>query len=235
MNSNKLSSLFKKIVNEIEDLLARTYQFPIQTSIINHVFHESDSKHHPDLSFDSNNAQILLYPNKSDEEDIFIGFFCPQKLLKELIYQNPLAHLSTNNLNSLLVLIEEISHFHLIINRISKGRLTSKLELEWQGEVDKVLISSIIMRRQSGDSHLLPLIRKIFDQASFHNPDTHYREASKFAARFWYHLYSHRDGIWDPENSAVLHSILSKLYRQAWPEKFKEILTHSYLKDILPR
>ena len=128
--------------------------------------------------------------------------------------------LSDANLDAFCVLVEEVSHFHLIVNRAEAKLPVTKLELEWQGEVDKLLLCALLLQKQSGDPHVLPLVRRLFDEAliiSDHNRQR-YEEATRFAARFWKIC---------GRNSIMLHGalqqFLNEAYRSSWQQKITSI------------
>jgi hypothetical protein len=134
---------------------------------------------------------------------------------------DPRAALTDANLDAFCVLVEEISHFHLILNRAQAGLEVTKLELEWQGEVDKLLVSGLFLERQSGQSYLLPLARKLYDLAAVTAVDDQlYEEATKYAARFWFQLAKDADLRLD---SPRLRDRLRQAYRCGWTDKVQNI------------
>jgi hypothetical protein len=85
-----------------------------------------------------------------------------------------------------LQLLEGVSHFVLLAERIRIGRPTSQLELELQAEVDKLvlILDSIGARAQARHVH-----HKLYERVSFLHPagteqGDRYRLANRLAARF---------------------------------------------------
>ncbi len=147
--------------------------------------------------------------------DLFIGVHYDESILSRLDQKNPLDRLDDQNLDAFCILIEELSHFHLILNRIDRGQGVSKLELEWQGEVDKLLVSAVTLEGQAGDLHLSPLARKLFDQAHITGEDQElYWQAHRQAARLWFSVAQKAEGL-----TPRLREILRQSYYAPWAEK----------------
>lgn len=90
--------------------------------------------------------------------------------------------------DSYLQVLEGVSHFVLVAERIRIGRPTSQLELELQAEVDKLVLIQhcldTLLPHQSARLH-----HRLYEQVSFlHPPDSEqgerYRLANRLAARF---------------------------------------------------
>jgi hypothetical protein len=89
--------------------------------------------------------------------------------------------------DSYLQLLEGVSHFVLLAERIRVGLPTSHLELELQAEVDKLVLIQHCL--EIGGAHASALHRKLYGQVSFlHESGTEqgdrYRLANRLAARF---------------------------------------------------
>ena len=213
------------VIQNIEVTLSRFYQFPIRSTALNHLIDKKD------LALLSENkclpeqrAATVIFDETSQHEDLFIGIFFDQSIIESLVENNPINELTRENLDAFWVIVEEISHFHLILNRAQENRTVTQLELEWQGEIDKLLLSAIVMKAQSGNPHYFHLARILFEQSEIYGADlSMYSEANNLAARYWYKLLSYTDGIFDPENSSNLKTILQSVYSIEWSEKYKVI------------
>jgi len=165
----------------------------------------------------------MIPDHKNDE--VYIGLYLRDQVEEILTQLNPKEHLTHQNLNELCVLIEEVSHFHLLLNKLEKGIYTSHLELEWQGEIDKILVSGLILYEQLGDSYLLPLVRKIYDQSHIIVDQKElYWEATKLAARFWYeqiHYSQHNMNLGQLIHSPSFKTFLQQLYEATWQQKLE--------------
>jgi hypothetical protein len=135
-----------------------------------------------DLVVQGDPAQVLIL--EGDTLDLAISL--PHSLSRNLLSQNPLQSLNSENLNGFWILVEEISHFCLLCTRASQGDSTTYLELEWQGEIDKILLASLLLYRQQGDFYTKPLVHKLFCETVFTSPLPVYREANFYAGQFWY-------------------------------------------------
>jgi len=152
----------------------------------------------------------------SHDEDVFIGLHLDDALKAQLESHDPTVALDAANLDAFCVLVEEVSHFHLILNRALATHPVTRLELEWQGEVDKLVVASRTLERQSGDPHVLPLARALYDLSSIdaHADAELYWQATKYAARFWFDAL--RAGLESPEDA---RPTLRAAYEAQWDSK----------------
>lgn len=213
-------SIIPDICQTIENELVRFYGFMPQTRAADHLISNADSQN-------SRRAQVL-FQHDPHHDEIFIGIQIRDDILQILEKQDPRRELTHENLDAFCVLTEEISHLHLILNRASNGRSVYQVELEWQGEIDKVLTSAILLKRLYGNPHWRHLVQMIFETSVvLPGPDAPiYHMANRLAARFWGDLLTYGDGLHDPANSRRLKGILRKVYDQAWSEKISEMRGH---------
>jgi hypothetical protein len=114
-----------------------------------------------------------------------------------------------------LQLLEGVSHFVYLAERVRTGLPATKLELELQAEVDKFVLLALdedAIERP----HQLALHRSIFDEAVFLDPpDTEagerYRFANQLAARLGARLVGRGDG--------EVRELLRRFYRAGQAEK----------------
>jgi hypothetical protein len=207
----------KEFIRTVERELAHFYDFQLKSSAADFLV-SKDELISGDIA-KADHAGVFIIPSNGSDE-VFLGIYFQQEMVKQLAESNPFASLNSANLNSYWTLVEEVSHFHLISNRLDASQDVSKLELEWQGEVDKLLSSAIRLKSQSNDAHYLPLARKLFDESVIHSVDRElYWQATKHAARFWFDIISYMDGIDDPFHSPALRQILKENYYASWLQK----------------
>lgn len=222
----KLTQHMSSLIAAIEGELAHFYDFPLHAFGAQHVINNEEidelKKNHSGLEKLSPRGNVIAI--KESREDLFVGLHLHTEIIDQLSEHNPLQKLSNENLDAYCVLVEELSHFHLLINRTHHERSVSQLELEFQGEIDKVLSSAIRLRAQSNDPQYSALARKIFDlslsPSGTHSDHQLYWQATKYAAKTWFKIISYQDGIDDPLNSPNLQKILRPIYHHGWQEKF---------------
>ena len=90
-----------------------------------------------------------------------------------------------HDVGNLLILIEEISHFHYFARHAESRTPLTKLEMEIQAELEKVIVASLIFNNLFGFSHVKSLTQKIFNESEFTGTLTDYRLASKTVELFW--------------------------------------------------
>ena len=178
------------LIRNVEDLLAGFYGFAPCATAADHLINRQELADHGDPLPDPARGGVLV-----DDRDkhLFIGLFIHDAIFTLLQEKDPLTRLDGENIDAFSVLVEEISQFHLILNRVMNRQGVSRVELEWQGEIDKVLLSAHLLRQQSGDSHLNQLYR-LFYFAAETGSASHYQEASHLAGIFWRRL-SERPGL----------------------------------------
>jgi hypothetical protein len=95
-------------------------------------------------------------------------------------------------IDALLILIEEISHFHHFIACASKGETVSRFELELVAELQKIAVCSLMANDLFGRSYLNELIQMVYSDSVIHSQMTDYEQISKLGERFWkQHLKKH--------------------------------------------
>jgi hypothetical protein len=120
-------------------------------------------------------------------DETFLGIHLSTELRQTLESETSLATLVANQtgLNAFLILAEEISHFHHYVHMLRSQKSLSRLDLELQAELDKILIAALIMKKLFGKPYITELIRLVFDQSIIHGTITDYQKASKIAEKFW--------------------------------------------------
>lgn len=161
----------------------------------------------------------VIFLNEKNDEEMFIGVHIADKIVAMLEGNDPITNLDGKNLDHFCVLVEELSHFHLILNRIADGKTVSRLELEWQAEIDKLLISSILLKEQSGKAHKPQLSLVLFDHATTLSSNKElYDTATKYAAKFWRNVAA--DNNW---HDSEVRQFLLKNYHLSWDAKRSNI------------
>jgi hypothetical protein len=120
-------------------------------------------------------------------EEVFLAIHLSQALLTDLNSMRSIDDfLSTRaGLNCFMILTEEISHFHRYLEHAQSNRCLSKFDLELQAELEKPIITALILKEIFGRSHILEVIHILFNESSYHGNMTNYRLASKTAEKFW--------------------------------------------------
>jgi hypothetical protein len=65
------------------------------------------------------------------------------------------------------------------------GRAISHFDLELQAEIDKIVITSLVMKQIFGQTHMRELVLLLFNQSKLIGHLTDYKLASRIAERFW--------------------------------------------------
>lgn len=185
----KFSTPLAGIVQTVERELAAVYRFRPQAEASDHLVDRAMIK----ASLGDTASDLPEWHARGgvwllgDAADLFIGIHIDDSVTETLAARDPFTQLNSDNLDALCVVVEEVSHFHMIINRAGEDRGVSKLELECQGELDKLLVAALLLERQSGRAHVVALARTLFDAATIVSGQTGlYEAATRYAARWWY-------------------------------------------------
>lgn len=216
-----MSAALHSLVCDIEARLARTYSFPIATSATDCLLSEEAAV---EFSVVSEQRAAVLIREHEDGAELGIGVYIHRSLTEQLERMNPLAQLQNSNLDAFCVLVEEISHFHLLVNRALDNRSVTRLELEWQGEIDKVLLAGALLLEQTGSPCFRQLAHMIFDRSTtLGNDVTLYQEALHYAARCWYRLLPQLKGLTAHVQWAIACQELRRTYPLHWTAKLEAI------------
>ena len=209
---NKIRDLVKRI----EDQIASTYAFPIHISASDCLIDEPLDKFSSKNSFRS-----AVYVHQSPAcDEISLGIFIPEDLTQLLCAANPFEKLYHSNLDAFWVFVEEVSHFHLLANRASSDRKVTLLELEWQGEIDKMICAGSLLLKQTGKTYFRQLAYLLFEKTIITaENEALYREASRIAAQHWYKVLPHIEELPETEKYILALESFKAVYRRHWSEK----------------
>ncbi|HET9238758.1 MAG TPA: hypothetical protein VFO10_15970 [Oligoflexus sp.] len=210
---------FQDMIQRIEDELAASYGFPIAVSASSCLTQSAEA-----AAVASENRAALILRTDPVQDELEVGLYFKPDLMATIEQQNPLQRLDSHNLDAFCVAVEEVSHFHLVINRVQAGQGVSLLELEWQGEVDKLLIAGRVLEQQTGDPHLPQLTRMIFDHSyCYTSQQDLYEEAHRLAARYCYKLLPELQSAPSRKRAGKLRDACRQTYELLWAEKLRTI------------
>jgi len=135
-----------------------------------------------------------LFVRESDE-GLELALYIEPRLVSQLERDNPFARLHPGNLEPYAVALEGVSHFVLVAWRAARGRPVSLLELEIQAEIDKFVVSWLLLARQGQPllATATPLIDRLFANYALHDAlddeeSDRYDTANRVARRYCTHL-----------------------------------------------
>ena len=215
-----MQKTMEELVSHIETLLAEYYRFSPIVSATSFMLDDaalssfSGSENLNSEDFSPERGSVLLV-DEGEKEGVFIGLHIADSIVAGLENANPLNVLDGENLDKFCLLVEELSHFHLILNRMAEKKAVTRLELEWQAEVDKLLISSIVLKSQNGFSNQNQLAVALFDQAiTTSSKKELYDTATRYAAKFWFEAL--KSSSWSDQK---VRGFLLRNYRLNWEDK----------------
>ncbi|WP_141736556.1 hypothetical protein [Oligoflexus tunisiensis] len=210
---------FPDMIQHIEDELATAYGFSIAVSAADCLTQSAEA-----AAVAADNRAALILRTSPAQEELELGLYFRPELIAAFEQDNPLARLDSRNLDAFCVAVEEVSHFHLVVNRVQASQGVSLLELEWQGEVDKLLMAGRILEKQTGDPHLPQLTRMIFDHSYCYTAQQDlYEEAHRLAARYCYKLLPQLQDVPSRKRAEKLRAACRHTYELLWAEKLRAI------------
>lgn len=219
-----------QFATKIERQLAGFYGFDLLANVADHILTPDQVRaaipHISTQNLSTLNGQGSLWAVQDQEPqttDLFLAVTFSQHVRDAFAGQNlDDFQVSSSTLNVASVIIEEVSHFHLVAQRAKEHRSVTQLELEWQGEIDKLLICGQILDAQQGDPHVVPLARMLYDCGEIYAANHElYWNAQKYAARFWFAVAVDAGAATKEFRSEATRSILRRAYVSSWQEKLQ--------------
>lgn len=130
--------------------------------------------------------QVLV---SGDQDEVDLAVFLDRGVLDELRAENPMKALHDGNLDHFWTALEGVSHFVYLVWSARMGRQVTRLELELQAEVDKFVLTAMLVSAQRGGRVPAELHRWLFDLPEI-DPSLaaeaagRYAEANRYAGRY---------------------------------------------------
>lgn len=177
------------LLKRLQDLLGGIYDVTIGHDVCD--FLVTDRAQLPQGAGDGHaEEELLVAPVVAGE--LALSLYLDPALLQRLAAADPLERLHGGNVADCLTALEGVSHFLYVVWNASHDRCVTLLELELQAEVDKFVVSHLLLRHQVPGHFPLELRRALFERSRV-DPRVGsragmYREASGYAGRFCRHL-----------------------------------------------
>ena len=144
------------------------------------------------LGQDSARAAVLVREGQSHEE-LELGVYLGEEALDQLTEIDLTTSLCPASFELLVTAIEEVSHFAYLHYSALRERRVTQLELELQAEVDKFIITWMILLASRNDGEPRNLLDRLFGDFEIRRelePMTRerYQAATSLAARYCTHV-----------------------------------------------
>ncbi|NDE14720.1 hypothetical protein EBZ80_07305 [bacterium] len=125
-----------------------------------------------------------------------------------------------NAIAALLVVIEEVSHFQLLAQRASRDLPVTQLELEWQAEVDKLVVLPELVEERGARITTMGLCHALSSSFTLREgmsaeDSLRYLEATRYFTRLVSSANLSSHDVRDPQ----VRTWLRRLYRMSWNNK----------------
>lgn len=176
------------------------------------------------LDRDGRASEEKLLIAESPGEAARVGLYVQRDVVERLTERDPADRLDDTNLADFWTAFEGVSHFSYFAFNAALERPVTLLEMELQAEVDKFVITALLIKRQAGKAPprlhnwLFELPR--LDRALSAEERVRYRDANRYAGKYCLRL-----APWlarAPESEA-LRAELRRFYRLSQPAKIHHI------------
>jgi len=175
-----------------------------------------------DTAGESHQGRVLVL---TEGEELMLGIEFSSSVADALQrWFNPEHVINGNAIVALLVVIEEVSHFQLLTQRASRDLPVTQLELEWQAEVDKLVVLPELVEDRGariapmGLCHMLSNSFTLREGMSAED-SLRYLEATRYFTRLVSGANFSSHDMQDPQ----VRTWLRRLYRMSWNNKITAI------------
>ncbi len=168
-------------------------------------------------------GMLFIEPPTERDESLGLGIYFRPEIGRTLDALPESSHWNGQQLAAFGVAVEEVSHFHYVAHFAPKGRGVSQLELEFQGEIDKFLLTFFARIPADGDDAIAfeALMEKFFEGFTWFEKLTtdekaRYEEANRLARAF---LVRHSDLLCRVGGREKFLKVARDFYRLSLEEK----------------
>lgn len=162
---------------------------------------------------------------RQDEDSVDLALYLDPELLAQLASDNPAKLLHDGNLAGFWFALEGVSHFLYLAWNAGFKRAVTQLELELQAEIDKFVLTAVLIYCQRGVVDMRLLRHVLFEETRWCDgldrvQQQRYQEANRLAARYCGVLEEKYPLI--PRNSSLVKE-LRRFYRMPQSHKIRHI------------
>ena len=215
-----------RLLNQLQQLIGRTYDLDAQPDVADFVITCPTLARSLGLpAAAAGSAEQVLVAE--DGETLDLALYLDEDMLTRLRAEDPLEALHDGNLGDFWTALEGVSHFVFLAWSAAFERQTSRLELELQAEIDKFVLSAMLIASQFGGRVPADLHPWLFDRcghAEHLDADERalYGRANRSAARYCRRLMH---GFLDRGSDGALMPELRRFYRLSPRRKLRRIAT----------
>jgi hypothetical protein len=214
-----------RLLNRLQQLIGRTYDLDAQPAVADYVITCPALARSLGLPAEARASpeQVLV---ADDGETLDLAVYLDQGLLSRLGEEDPLESLHDGNLADFWTALEGVSHFTFLAWSAAWRRQTTRFELELQAEIDKFVLTAILVASQFGGRVPGCLHEWLFDRPRHADHlDASERElygsANRFAAQYCRELMN---GFLDRGGDEALMPELRRFYRLSRARKLRRIV-----------
>ena len=175
-------------IAKLQRCLEQLYDVSISHDVEDFLIQDAELASHIEASPTARQIPEKLLLHET-EDGIDMALFLEKTLVERLRQDDPTERLHAGNLGDFLTALEGVSHFLYVAWRAAYERPVSLLELELQAEIDKFILSALLLARAHDGRVPAELHRVLFDDTLL-DPTMEtglrdrYRDANAYARRY---------------------------------------------------
>lgn len=213
-----------RLLNEMQGYIRRTYDLDSQPQVSDFLVTCPQLAHSLGLVPGARQVeeQVLV---AGGGENVDLAVYLDQDVLGRLRSEDPLESLHDGNLADFWTALEGVSHFVYLAWNAGRRRQVTRLELELQAEVDKFVLTALLVAAQRGGRVPSALHQWLFDLPSVdesldEEAIARYTDANRYAARYCLELV--RRYLKGPGGDSMIPE-LRRFYRFTQRRKLRHI------------
>ena len=173
-------------VGSLQNYLSRVYELDMACRVEDFLFTDENLAHRLEGEHFRATGEKLLIHESADELELSVYF--DAAMLVRLDASTPLVSIAAADLRDFWTALEGVSHFLYLAWNAHYDRSVRGVELELQAEVDKYVITTMLVEEQqqaaAADIHTLLFERTQFDSGLADALLARYRDANRSAAKY---------------------------------------------------
>lgn len=221
------------MLDTLQQQLAQIYELDTELSVLDFLITDPlvAQKYDNGPNARITDEKLLVCQN---DEALDIALYINKDVLSQLEQNNPLDSLSDNNIHQFWIALEGVSHFNYLVWNARFDRPISLFELELQAEVDKFVVTIMLLEQQENIFLSRHIMNNLFLQPRYDEQLNRaelwrYVRANYFAC----HYCEGITGLFSQSHKVnQLHNELRRFYRLTHHYKLRHI--HSVSQRFRP-
>ncbi|MDH5408327.1 MAG: hypothetical protein OEZ33_07860 [Gammaproteobacteria bacterium] len=154
------------MLDTLQQHLAQIYELDTELSVLDFLITDPllATKYDKSPNARTIDEKLLVCQN---DETLDIALYINRDVLHQLEQDNPFDSLNDNNIHQFWIALEGVSHFNYLVWNARFDRPVSLFELELQAEVDKFVLTIMLLNQQENIFLTRHVLQHLFLQSSY--------------------------------------------------------------------